>query len=155
MSDDESPRVVVGVDGSDHGDLALRFAVAEAARRGARVVAVSAWDPPIETLGEYYGIGHYDEDKLDAVHERSTRDHVDRVVTGWPGTDGVPIEVHARTGRPADILVEAARGADLLVVGRRGRGGPLHATPLGSVGLAAVVHASCPVLVVPAAVEPR
>lgn len=155
MSDDEDPRVVVGVDGSDHGDLALRYAVQEAARRDARVVAVSAWDPPIETLGEYYGIGHYDEDKLDAVHERAMQEHVDRVVAGWPGTDGVPIEVHARTGRPADVLVEAARGADLLVVGRRGRGGPLHATSLGSVGLGAVVHTPCPVLVVPPAAEAR
>ena len=42
----------------------------------------------------------------------------------------------------------AADEADLLVVGHRGRGG-LRSVALGSVGLGCVLHAPCPVLVVP------
>jgi nucleotide-binding universal stress UspA family protein len=49
---------------------------------------------------------------------------------------------------PADALVELASDADLLVVGSRGRGG-FQELMLGSVSHASVMHATCPVVVVP------
>ena len=50
----------------------------------------------------------------------------------------------------AAVLVEEAADADLLVVGHRGHGA-LGSTLLGSVGLRCVLHAPCPVTVVPGA----
>ncbi len=148
MAAEIASRVVVGVDGSEHGDVALRYALQEATRRGAQVLVLSVWDPPIQSLSEYYGIEHYDKTKWDAVHERTIREHVDEIVAQEPGATSLVIEVRARTGRPAAVLVEAARGADLLVLGHRGHGG-LPGAALGSVGLSCVQHAPCPVLVVP------
>lgn len=152
MADGEGHRVVVGIDGSGSGDEALHHAFREAARRGVRVVAVSVWDPPIRSFAESFGLESYDSTKWDAAHEKWAREHVDRVVAEVPEARGVAIEVQAHTGRPADLLVEAARGADLLVVGHRGRRG-LGGLGLGSVALSCVLHAPCPVLVVPSTAD--
>ena len=40
------PRIVVGTDGSDHAELAVRWAADEAVRRGAALEVVHAWLPP-------------------------------------------------------------------------------------------------------------
>jgi len=50
-------------------------------------------------------------------------------------------------GGPATTLVDVAEGADLLVVGSHGRTG-LRRMAMGSVAMAVVQHAFCPVVVV-------
>jgi nucleotide-binding universal stress UspA family protein len=49
-------------------------------------------------------------------------------------------------GGAAEILVSASRRARLVVAGGRGHG-PIVGTLLGSVGLALLHHAECPVLI--------
>ena len=44
--------------------------------------------------------------------------------------------------------MDAARNAELLIVGHRGRGS-VRSVLLGSVGLHCVLHAECPVTIVP------
>lgn len=146
MDDGARPVVVVGVDGSDDADAALRHAVAEARRRGGRVVAVAACDSPVLGVVDVESLPVNPEEVRDAT-ERRARQHTDEVLAG---VRDVPVELRAQLGRPVPVLVEAAAGADLLVVGHRGRG-VLRSAVLGSVGLGCVLHAPCPVTVVRAA----
>jgi nucleotide-binding universal stress UspA family protein len=145
--------VVVGVDDSPTGRAALRFALEDAARRGARVDVVSAFRLP-----EYgWGVdpraiaGTLDRAVSDIHH--AVRDHVrgvaDEVLAEI--ADGAvappPVTVFAVGGNAGEALVHAARTADLLVVGSRGRG-VLASAVLGSVSLYCVLNARCPVTVV-------
>lgn len=140
-------RVVVGFDDSAHGDAALHHALDEACLRGASVrVVVVCPPPPPRYPGEEDAVPDPEEvrtARAEVAHRRVTE--LRRLV---PGAVGVEVEVLAVTGSPVDELVEAARGADLLVVGHRGRG-TWRSALLGSVGLGVVLHAPCPVTVVP------
>ena len=134
-------RIVVGVDGSQAADRALRWAVAEAARHGALVDLVHAY-----VLHPYAGMfGEADRElargRLDEVVERN-RTVLDAVK--WSAT------LTAASGAAAAALVDAAADADLAVVGSRGRGGFPRLT-LGSTSYRVAAHAQVPVAVVPAA----
>ena len=135
-------RIVVGVDGSNHSALALRWAVDQAAMTGADVEVVACWQWPA-SAGGFLPYENFD---MSAI----TRKAVDAAVASVVG-DGEQSAVSVRTtvveGYPAKALLDAAKGADLLVVGSRGH----HAISgllLGSVGLHCATHAPCPVLIV-------
>lgn len=139
-------RIVVGVDGSAHGRHALRFALAEAVLRDARVDVVGAWSvPPLAATG----VGLVSAfDLLRAELGDSARQVVaGELADAADAAAGLEIEQHVGQGDAAAVLVEAASGADLLVVGSRGRGG-VTGTVLGSVSRACLQHAPCPVAVV-------
>jgi nucleotide-binding universal stress UspA family protein len=139
-------RLVVGVDGSAHGRQALRFALSEAALRGADVDVVSSWAvPPLASTG----VGLIPAfDLLRAELGDSARQVIaGELADAADAAVGVEIEQHVAQGDAAGVLVEAAAGADLLVVGSRGRGG-VTGTVLGSVSRACLQHAPCPVAVV-------
>ena len=140
--------VVVGVDGSPESRSALRFALEEAARRGARVQVVEAFTAP-EYWATAYGLsGLPDLDELTERAERHARSELAAVLGEQDGPlTRVPADVVAVPGAPGRVLAESALGADLLVIGHRGRGALASAT-LGSVGLHCVLHAPCPVTVV-------
>lgn len=63
-----------------------------------------------------------------------------------------PIIQNSVQGDPTSVLPEVARGAAMLVVSRH-RGGLLRQAVLGSVSAVCVRHATCPVVVIPAAVS--
>ncbi|MBD0670833.1 universal stress protein [Streptomyces sp. CBMA156] len=138
-------RIVVGVDGSESSDLALRWAVRQAELTGGVVEAVIAWEYPT-----YHGArGWFPPAATDeAVLEGRARQEVARAVEQAVG-EKPPVEVRAeaRYGTPAGALVDAARGADLLVVGSRGLGG-FTGMLLGSVAQHCTRHATVPVVVV-------
>jgi nucleotide-binding universal stress UspA family protein len=146
--EDQRGRVVVGVDGSAGSRAALVHALEDAARRGAAVEVVTAFEhpeywaphyvPPVITIEELREDVRRD---IETVVQEITGEFADRV-EALP-----PVTVHPVPGGAAHALLRAAEGADLLVVGSRGRGG-FAGVLLGSVGLLCVLHAPCPVTVV-------
>ncbi|HET6966086.1 MAG TPA: universal stress protein [Acidimicrobiales bacterium] len=135
--------IVVGVDGSPGSVDALTWALAEAARREAKVHAVLAWQDPYTVVGPPPPTWVAGESlhQLGKVLDASVEHAVVAV-----GPD-VAVAREVRSGNPVDVLTEAARGAALLVVGSRGRS-PVRAAFLGSVSQRCVQSASVPVVVV-------
>ncbi len=139
MTPSPEPRIVVGVDGSDSSQAALRWALHQAKLVGGRVEAVTAWHYPAS-----YGWGPAG---IDSDFEGDARRILAEALTAVAVAEaGIPVLSLVTEGYPADVLLHAAKGADLLVIGRRGHGG-LTSALLGSVSLHCVLHAHCPVLV--------
>ena len=140
-----SGTVVVGLEDSDHARAALVTAAEEAARTGARVEAVVAYEAPnywsdlATVMGPATG-----ETREQAL--RRGQAIVSDVLGPDPQLLGT-VRVVAVEGSPGEALVRQARNASLLVVGSRSRS-RLRGMVLGSVALHCVVHASCPVMVV-------
>lgn len=131
--------VIVGVDGSDAADRALREAAADARRRHATLRIVHAWsylDQPGDSFDPQFGRA-----AAYALIEQA----VDRAGVALDGLDVEHVEV---CDLPARALLDAAREADVVVVGARGLGG-IRGLVLGSVSNEVVQHSPCPVLVVP------
>jgi nucleotide-binding universal stress UspA family protein len=144
--------IVVGVDGSESARTALEFALAEAARRSARVRAVIAFHPPQYWPVLYGGapmmIVPPSTEQLAADADRTVQQTVAEATADvGSAAQAVPLEVRVVQGDPARVLIDQAADADLLVVGHRGLGAIASAC-LGSVGLQCVMHATCPVIVV-------
>lgn len=134
-------RVVVGVDGSDNSEAALRWAVTHAVPRGADIVALGAWEPPSPAPRE---------DTL--TFERmldEARSGYERVVDAVAGLTGADITRDFRQGSARALLVEAMAPGTLVVVGQRGHRG-LAGAVLGSVTTWVLHRATEPVVVVPA-----
>jgi nucleotide-binding universal stress UspA family protein len=144
-------KIVVGIDGSDASNDALRWAVEDARARGAEVVALHAYEVP-EAAPDAVPAPPVDLPALIAeVHDDAqqfvTR-VVDEVVGNSVSVDVAPIAVE---DGPAKALLDASRDADLLVVGSHGHG--LSGLFLGSVSLECAQHAACPVLIYRASVQ--
>ena len=136
-------RVVVGVDGSDSAQDALRWALDEARLRQANVEVVQAWHTP---YASYSPMNPYPADS--ELFEGDARQALDAAIDG-ADTSGLPSPV-ARVlvfGGASGAILEAAKGADLVVVGSRGLGS-FTGLLLGSVSQQVAHHASCPVVVV-------
>ena len=132
--------IVVGVDGSESAQAALRFALGEARLRGTTVRAVAAWH--LATGGGAFDpalVGDLDRDAREALERALAAAEEDAA--------GVEVESVVREGAPARVLVEEADAAELLVVGSRGLGG-FRGLLLGSVSQQCSHHAPCPVVIV-------
>lgn len=142
MSEQRTPVVVVGVDGSEGGQVALRWALSQARRMGAELHAVTAW----EVSAAYGYVPMYSGD-VDL--EGDARKQQDAALEGVATlAEGVPVVRHVVRAHAADALLDASADADLLVVGSRGHG-TFAGTLLGSVSQQCVHHAHCPIVVVP------
>lgn len=127
-------RIVVGFDGSEGSEKALRWTAGEARLRGAKVAVVRAW-----TRGEFVT-----DDELAHIVDKKLEEDVYSVLGDDPGFE---LEFFAEQGRPTKVLVEMARGADMLVVGSRGHGG-FAGLLIGSVSQQVATHTSAPVVVI-------
>lgn len=141
MTDTPRARIVVGVDGSPDSVRALRWAARFGELLDARVQAVSVWHRPVEP-GWSYLVAVDDYDWRGATRLALEAAVIEAFGTHRPA--GLTLEVIE--GRPAAVLGGASTGAVMLVVGSRGRGA-FASRMLGSVGVACVEHAQCPVFV--------
>jgi len=124
--------VVVGIDGSVGSRAALDFAVEEATLRDVPLVAVCA----LSDAAGVFGTGRSIEADFMTALGKVEADHPDLLA-----------EKRVEQGAPRSALLAAASHGQLLVVGARGRRG-LPEMRLGSVSLAVLHHAPCPVTVV-------
>jgi nucleotide-binding universal stress UspA family protein len=143
-------RIVVGVDDSEQAAAALRWALAEGVLRGSTVEVVHAWSPPVSALP--FGatlVVPVDEAAIDAAARTQVEEMVDTALTELGETkESLPdVQITVLPGSPALTLVEVGETADLLVVGSHGRTG-LSRLLVGSVAMACVQHAHCPVVVI-------
>lgn len=139
--------VAVGVDGSDGSRAALDYAMDEAARRGVGVHAITAYAGP-DVWSSPEGLVP-DARVLHDAAQRELATVVEEVSQARAGR-GLPVpavRAEVAMGPASTVLLAHARGASALVVGHRGRGG-LASRFIGSVGLSAVIHADCTVVVV-------
>jgi nucleotide-binding universal stress UspA family protein len=132
-------RIVVGVDGSQESESALRWAMRVAAATHGNVVGVSAIDrvdadTPAERVAQV---------RAQWAEQLCRRlEQAPGVAAGW--------RIRVEQGHPVEVLMRCAEDerADLLVVGMRGAGGfaGLH---LGSVAQRLTHHATRPLALVP------
>jgi nucleotide-binding universal stress UspA family protein len=170
-------RIVVGVDASPYAKRALAWAAAEAGLRQAVLQVVHAYHAKNLAAPVYFGSQHTRDAAVGAAGEpsqpeltasvhrrkafeeavRSQADELLEALLGELGETVSGIEVQqtvVEDRHPAEALVQLSVDADLLVVGSRGRGG-FSELLLGSVSHAAVLHAVCPVVVVPSSRDER
>lgn len=137
--------VVVGDDGSEAADRALRFAVEEARRRGTTLHVVRAWSMANAVEPEGFPFGYVaSEAELTAGTTAATEARVREALAG--ATD-VAYDVRAVHGPPVKVMLDASKDADILVLGTRGRGGFTRLV-LGSVADQCIRYGSVPVVVV-------
>ncbi len=113
-------RIIVGVDGSEESERAVRWCADHAIGLGDEVVAVHVMASPVYIGDAELPVARPSADQVKTLHDRVERDWCKPLADA-----GVAYRVTMTTGRPSDALVKQAdsEDAELVVVGRRGRGG--------------------------------
>lgn len=139
-----SGSIVVGVDGSEHADRAVRWAAEQAHLEHRRLVLVAAderhhagWTGTIPGADPQSG-----QDVRSAVQLIAD----DAAALARELHPDVDVEAVAAAGDPRETLTDLSASAHLLVVGSRGRG-TVKSLLLGSVSAAVVRSSACPVVV--------
>jgi nucleotide-binding universal stress UspA family protein len=147
-------RIVVGVDGSEHADAALDWAVRMAKGMGSEVIAVFAISQPF-----YFDAGYVTAvapPQFDPVWRAEITKEFEEKWCKPLIEAGVKYRITVEDGRPASVIARVADGtdADVIVVGRRGRGGVAELV-LGSVSHELILHSKRPILLISTAAHPR
>jgi nucleotide-binding universal stress UspA family protein len=138
--------IVVGTDGSETAERAVRQAAGVAADHGARLVVVTAYTPHGDALVEASGAPNELKWMLTDREQAEELARDGRAVASEAGV--AKVVVQAVAGSPADVLLESASDfdADCIVVGSVGLRGAGRI--LGSVASSVAHHAPCDVLIV-------
>ncbi|WP_055589569.1 universal stress protein [Peterkaempfera griseoplana] len=149
-----SPGILAAVDGSDGSLWALDRAMTEAElfRLPLYVLSVVNPSPGGYTLG-MADIVQEGVERLLVTMRESLRRSVATVQDARARPYAGPISLHVVLGNVVETVLAASARHHTLVMGTRGNGGFARLL-LGSVSTAAVHHAACPVLIVPAPPEP-
>lgn len=145
--DSSLPMILVGVDGSDDGLRATRYA-ARAAGQRARLHLLHAADDAV--LAGAWGVV-YDPTTLQETGDRALE--VARQAAIEAGLDAERITSEVALGNPAAILSRMSEQAALLVMGRRSVSG-LERMFVGSTSVAAVAGTHCPAVIISQAANP-
>lgn len=140
--------IVVGTDGSDTANQAVRQAVDLARAVGAKLELVSAYEPvPAQRLQEERR--QAPEDLQWAINPREDVDLTLEAAATLAREAGVAVDVYPRQGDPADAILDVAeeQEADLIVVGNKGMTGAKRFL-LGSVPNKVSHHAPCSVMII-------
>lgn len=136
-------RILVAVDGSEHGVRAARVAGRLARALGAHLSILTVFRAPSRELGEPRFTKAMNK-MLDDAH-----DLAEQAGDAVREEDGPEPEIQCLDGEPAATIIRHAREAqaDMIVVGTRGRG-RIQAAVLGSVSQEVATGAGRPVLVI-------
>jgi nucleotide-binding universal stress UspA family protein len=147
--DSELHRVAVAYDGSAESAVALKTALAIAARVDAELTVLTVADYPRYTRAAAWSLLSEGE-----IHDRERahrQELVDAAVAGVP--DGLTATGRVLTGDPARELAHATEDFDLIVAGSRSYG-PVRRVLLGSATRRLLGDSASPVLVMPRGAEP-
>jgi nucleotide-binding universal stress UspA family protein len=142
-------KVLVAIDGSEHGWKALDLAADMAEQQGARLIVlhVVPFEPMAEALRAFAAAEHVPlaEEEARFRYARTLGDHLTRSAEARVRGKGLT-DVVARTveGKPSGQILEVARseGVDMIVMGSRGLS-DARALFLGSVSHKVTNHAEC------------
>lgn len=139
MDENDSARILVGVDGSNSSIEALRRAAMIATAINAPIEAITTWEYAA-LLESYYPLEGWSPEE-DAQQTLATA-----VEQAFHGAPPARFSTKTRQGSPARVLIDESEHAFMLVLGSRGHGG-FAGLLLGSVSTACAQHAHCPVLI--------
>jgi nucleotide-binding universal stress UspA family protein len=140
--------IVVGTDGSETANEAVRQATELAKAVGGKVSLVSAFEPVgNQRLREERQ--QVPEDMQWMVNEREDVEATLKQAEEQIQEAGVDVETFARQGDPADAILDVAEenNADLIIVGNKGMSGAKRFL-LGSVPNKVSHHAPCSVMII-------
>ncbi|MGE5693970.1 MAG: universal stress protein [Candidatus Sericytochromatia bacterium] len=139
--------IVVGVDGSAHSHVAVRWAAREAVMRHVALTIVHVLPIPLEGWTEWA----YMPTELGPLQDKRGQQIIDEAtrVAKDATTDGghVQIDTEMYFSPAVSTMVVLTEDAQMVVVGCRGHG-VLRRILLGSMSTALVQHAKCPVAVI-------
>jgi len=146
MSDHQSDRIVVGVDGSAPSDAAVRWAAREAAMRNVGIALLYVMPPGLSVWGLGYSMAPLPLDYGELQQEEGQRvlEAARRVVEA---VEPVQVKSELIFATPVPTLVDATKDAQMIVVGSRGQGAWRRGL-FGSVSTGLIHHAHCPVAVI-------
>jgi nucleotide-binding universal stress UspA family protein len=140
--------IVVGTDGSETANEAVRQATELASAIGATIHLVSAFEPVSSQRLREERVEAPDDLQW-AVNAREDVDATLKDASEKIKEGGVKVETYARQGDPADAILDVAeeKSADLIVVGNKGMTGAKRFL-LGSVPNKVSHHAPCSVMII-------
>ncbi|MCL1906681.1 MAG: universal stress protein [Propionibacteriaceae bacterium] len=142
-------RILVGIDGSEDGIRAARFAIGRASMTGGDLWFVHGVDDSVATGG--WGV-MYDPSILKEAGQAAVQQACDLALS--LGIDSARIHSDVVIGNPVGVLSEFSKRAEILILGRRASSG-LERMFVGSTSTSLVASSSCPMVVISAASTPE
>jgi nucleotide-binding universal stress UspA family protein len=139
--------IVVGVDGSTTATAAVRWAARRAAKRNTALTIVHACPPAVPGSSLVEWTGPTPSEVMRAQEEQAGRLIAAAAKTANDTAGGMRIQARAVVAAPVPALLELSNDAQIVVVGRRGRSA-VAGVLLGSVSIAMIHRARCPVAVI-------
>ena len=145
-------QILVALDGSEHAQRALNYAITIAAKFDAHVHLLSVFHPltfPYSPYPPTSATTKLMQQALDAQRQHQQKILSQALTDAQQQHSQITLSKSLKEGRPADIIVQIAidNQVDLIVVGSRGLGG-VKQLFLGSVSDRVADEAPCPVLIV-------